>query len=85
MNAKIFLGRVVGTVEERRNDYGNPDAFFRKLARRWSLTLGQGVTPEQVVLCLIDLKQERLCHDPSHRDSMVDIAGYAACLAELAR
>lgn len=83
MNAKIVLGRAVGTVEERRKDYGNPAEFFRELARRWSLTLGHEVTPEQVVLCLIDLKHERLRRNPAHRDSIVDIVGYAACLAEL--
>jgi hypothetical protein len=39
------------------------------VAARWSITLGQPVTPEQVVLCLIDLKLSRLSHDPQHYDS----------------
>ena len=41
------------------------------------------VTARQVILCLIDLKVARLCHDPQHFDSITDIAGYAAILAEL--
>ncbi len=55
------------------------------VARRWSETLGQAVTPEEVVLCLIDLKLVRLAHDPQHRDSILDVAGYAAVLDEVAR
>jgi hypothetical protein len=36
-------------------------------------------------LCLIDLKLARLTRDPSHLDSIVDVAGYAACLREVTR
>ena len=53
------------------------------MARRWSLTLGTTVRPEQVVLCLLDLKVARLAHDPRQLDSITDIAGYAGCLAEV--
>ena len=47
--------------------------------------LGIDVTPAQVALCLIDLKLARLTRDPSHLDSIVDVAGYAACLREVTR
>ena len=53
------------------------------IAARWSLTLGRPVTPEQVVLCMIDLKLARLAADPLHRDSLVDVIGYAALLPEV--
>lgn len=82
VKAKIVLGKAVAAVEQRRDTYGAPDDFFQRLAKRWSLTLGKEVTPAQVILCMIDLKQERLCKDPSHLDSMIDVAGYVACLAE---
>jgi hypothetical protein len=45
--------------------------------------LGVAVTPAQVALCLIDLKLARLTRDPSHLDSVVDVAGYAAILSEV--
>jgi hypothetical protein len=38
------------------------------------------VRPEQVVLCLLDLKVARLAHDPGHRDSLI---GYGVVLHEL--
>ena len=41
------------------------------------------VTPAQVIICLIDLKVVRLARDPKHLDSITDIAGYAAVLAEV--
>jgi hypothetical protein len=47
--------------------------------------LGIEVTPAQVALCLIDLKLARLTRDPSHLDSIADVAGYAACLREVTR
>jgi hypothetical protein len=72
-------------VANRRKTYGDPRASLEAIAKRWSLTLGHTVTPAQVALCLIDLKLARLVHDPTHLDSMVDVAGYAACLREVAR
>jgi hypothetical protein len=44
---------------------------------------GTKVTAAQVVLALLDIKLVRLIHDPRHVDSIVDIAGYAGCLAEV--
>ena len=43
------------------------------------------MTPAQVVLCMIDLKLARLSHDPKHRDSVLDVIGYAALLPEIDR
>jgi hypothetical protein len=41
------------------------------------------VRPEQVVLCLLDLKVARLAHDPGHRDSLIDLIGHGVILHEL--
>jgi hypothetical protein len=41
------------------------------------------VNPEQVLLCLLDLKLVRLAHNPGHRDSLVDLIGYSIVLHEL--
>jgi hypothetical protein len=45
--------------------------------------LGAKVTPAQVIVCLLDLKVGRLAHDPTHRDSLVDLIGYSVVLHEL--
>jgi hypothetical protein len=83
MRAEQLLEQAAFIVDRRRRTYGKPTELFEQVARRWSLVLGVNVTPVQAMLCLIDLKVARLTHDPRHVDSMIDIAGYAGCLAEL--
>ena len=85
MNAEMLLQHAAGVVERRRELYGEPGPLFERIAVRWSQVLGCDVTAAQVALCLIDLKLARLVRDPSHLDSIVDVAGYAACLREVTR
>ena len=85
MTGEQMLHSAARLVDDRRKSYGDPVASMAAIAARWSLTLGQPVTPVQVALCLIDLKLTRLAHDPAHFDSIRDIAGYAAALREVAR
>ena len=85
MNADDFLQHAAAVVRDRRRSYGDPTDLFERVAVRWSQVLGTKVTAAQVALCLIDLKLARLAHDPTHLDSLVDIAGYAACLREVTR
>jgi Domain of unknown function (DUF6378) len=85
MNGAMVLQHAGGVIEHRERIYGPPLESFTAIAARWSLVLGVEVTPAQVALCLIDLKLARLTRDPSHLDSTVDVAGYAACLREVTR
>ncbi|MDG4601839.1 MAG: DUF6378 domain-containing protein [Defluviicoccus sp.] len=85
MNAAMLLQHAVGVIENRERIYGPAAESFEAVAARWSLVLGITVNPAQVALCLIDLKLARLTRDPTHLDSIVDIAGYAACLREVTR
>mgnify|MGYP007098745758 CR=1 FL=1 len=84
MSAAMLLRQAAGVVEHREGIYGPPRELFAHIAARWSLVLGIAVSPAQVALCLIDLKLARLTRDPSHIDSIVDVAGYAAILGEVA-
>jgi hypothetical protein len=81
--AEKFLKHVANVLAERQATYGNPASSMAAIAARWSLTLGHPVTPAEVVLCMIDLKLARLAHDPTHRDSLVDVIGYSALLPEV--
>lgn len=78
------------TSSDRNQAYGNPEDNFQNIADRWNLflrarfrgtTLAEDVelTAEDVGLMMIDMKLARLSTNPKHRDSLVDIAGYAAC------
>jgi hypothetical protein len=82
-SAETLLGHAADLVNRRRCAYGYPTALFERVAVRWSQVLGTKMTPAQVIVCLIDLKVARLSHDPRHLDSIIDVAGYAACLAEV--
>lgn len=63
----------------RRKEYGGCLDSFQRIAAKWSITLGVPITPEQVALAMIDLKTCRAMQG-FHRDSYVDIAGYARCV-----
>jgi hypothetical protein len=83
MKGENLLKHALQIVEDRRAQYGDSTKMFNEVAKRWSITLGVEVSPAAVVLCLIDLKMARLHHTPHHLDSITDIAGYAAVLAEI--
>ena len=85
MTRPAILAHAPAVLESRAETYGPADTALCAIAARWSLTLGQPVTPAQVALCMIDLKMVRLAHDPSHRDSLVDGIGYAALMTEVQR
>lgn len=78
-----LLREAASVLINRRKQYGPASVLLDGVARRWSITLGHPVTPAQVVLCMIDLKLARLAVNSRHRDSAIDVAGYAALLAEL--
>ncbi len=83
MSAPAILDEAATVIAERAAAYGSAAQSLGAIAARWSVTLGRPVTPAEVVLCMIDLKLARLAHDPSHRDSLVDVIGYAALLPEV--
>lgn len=74
-------GAVYG---DRQADYGSVKTNFSNIARQWSVTLGMNVTPEQVGLCMIQVKIARQMNKPK-RDNLVDIAGYAATIEKMER
>ena len=85
MNAAALLDEAEAVIVQRAGAYGPASDTMAAIAARWSLTLGITVTPAQVVLCMIDLKLARLSHDPKHRDSELDVIGYAALRPEIDR
>jgi hypothetical protein len=83
MTGEELLAHAAAVVRDRRRVYGDPTELFERVAVRWSQVLGVRITAAQVGLCLADLKLARLTMDPGHLDSLVDVAGYAACVREV--
>ena len=66
----------------RRDVHGEPGTALVRIAKLWSLILEREVEPHEVALCMAALKLARLIERPTHADSWVDLAGYAACGVE---
>jgi hypothetical protein len=61
--------------EERQAAYGHPSKNFSETAALWSVILGIQVTPEQVALCMVQVKIARELN-AHKRDNIVDAIGY---------
>lgn len=89
MNRAEILNTALAAVEQRGRSYGKPENNFARIARRWNLHLlnRHGVEPKldavDVAVMMADMKLARLEETPTHDDSWVDLAGYAACGAEV--
>lgn len=68
---------------ERQDQYGSPEDNFERISRLWTAYLGYKVTPVDVSMMMALLKIARIKTGTATDDSFVDLAGYAACGAEL--
>lgn len=76
-----FDKAMQSVTQERGKDYGHPSDDF---ARAEDLKKVIRVCPNPLVrhaLEMICVKMARLVGSPNHLDSVVDIAGYARCIA----
>ena len=72
-----LLQKTAEVIQDRGEDYGSILDNHTRISRLWSVLLDTDVTPEQVALCMIAVKQARLMETPDHEDSIQDILGYA--------
>jgi hypothetical protein len=82
--SEILAKAEQAVTVDRAATHGNVENSFTTLAAIWSVRLGVSITPAQVAIMLIDLKTVRAWTNPTHADSWVDCAGYAACGGEMA-
>ena len=83
MLASDALKQALAIIQQRGERYGDVRSNMAETAKRMSLTLNVPITPAIVCLLMIDLKLARLKETPKHLDSVLDVMGYAALLAEL--
>lgn len=83
-------------MKDRNSNYGNPEDNFQQIADLWNAYLnarkrntaitssnGYQLQPADVAVMNMLIKIARLAKTPSHHDSAVDVAGYAACLGDI--
>lgn len=90
MNRRETLDAAADAVlRDRAATHGGVEDTFGTIAAMWNAYLCKGrsdmhvVTPADVAAMMAMLKIARLRTNPGHMDSWVDVAGYAACGAEL--
>ena len=81
--ADTLTAAAQAVTVDRAATHGSVEDNFNDIARIWSVRLGQPITASQVAIMMIDLKSVRAWGNSAHDDNWVDIAGYAACGAEV--
>jgi hypothetical protein len=71
------------TQGDRQSAYGNPYDNWKRTSDIASAVTGLNLSPETCVKVAIAMKLARLRQTANHRDSMVDLAGYAWVLSEV--
>lgn len=86
MKRRKVLERATACVcGDREKDHGKPEDSFAKIAALWSAYTDMKVSPLDAVVMLALLKAARIKTSPGvNDDNFVDMAGYAACAAEIA-
>ena len=85
MTRKECLDKAAECVlRDRNNAYGGPEDSFGVIANFWSVYLGRKVYPHDVAMMMSLLKIARIKGNSGYKDGYIDLAGYAACGAELA-
>ena len=76
---------VQAVTGPRQRDYAHPKINFQRIANLWSIVLDVDITPEQVALCMIQVKIAREMNRHT-RDNIVDLIGSSltldACLED---
>lgn len=91
MTGAEMLRVAAQVVDERRAVYGPPDRNFATIALIWTAHLrargllaeDAAITPADVAAMSAGIKLARLGQSPDHGDSWLDLAGYAACGADV--
>ena len=69
---------------QRENEYGSPEDNFKSIAALWTAYKDTEFTATDVAMMMALLKIARIKTGTATDDSFVDLAGYAACGAEIA-
>lgn len=84
MNRKECLEKAIETVcNDREDTYGKPEDNFKLIANLWSAYKGTEFYSKDVAVMMALLKIARITTGKHKDDNFIDLAGYAACAAEI--
>lgn len=82
--AKCLDAARACVLGDREVMHGAPEDVFPMIAELWSIYTGTKIASYDVAAMMVLLKVARFAHNPKNEDGPIDMAGYAACAAELA-
>lgn len=71
-------------LKDRNATHGDPEDNFGRIAELWSAYKRVQFNATDVAAMMALMKVARIAQSPEHRDSWIDLAGYAACGAGIA-
>ena len=80
--AHSALREMQTIIGNRGENYGNCRDNFKRIADLWSDYKGVEFSREDVAVLFMLAKIARLAQTPGHKDSLLDIGGYAALAIE---
>ena len=89
-NRYQILAAAEVSVKTKETAYGTPQQNFDRIAALWNVILydklgrGHKISASDVAMMMVAIKLARLIETPDHKDSAIDLAGYAALLGEIA-
>lgn len=82
VRSAVLGSAMEAVLNDRQTNYGTPESNFGLIADLWTAYKRVDFTPDDVAAMQILLKLARH-KNAKHLDNAVDIAGYAACMAEV--
>jgi hypothetical protein len=76
-----FDTAIQTVTQDRGEDYGHPAETFKTIAHMQSMISHCSDPAVRHALNMVIIKIVRLAETPNHMDSVLDIAGYARCIA----
>jgi len=89
-NRYQILAAAELSVKTKETSYGTPQQNFDRIAALWNVILAgklghdYEISAADVAMMMVAIKLARLIETPEHKDSAIDLAGYAALLGEIA-
>jgi hypothetical protein len=88
MKPKVSVLEEAQTIVygDREKTYGHPAKNLKTIASMWTAYMNNmddgnfSVTAKDVAAMMMLVKVARFANDPSHRDNLVDVCGYAALI-----
>lgn len=88
MKAKVSVLEEAQSIiyGDREKTYGHPAKNLKTIANMWTAYMNNlddgnfNLTAKDVAAMMMLVKVARFANDPSHRDNLVDVCGYAALI-----